>query len=66
MALEGGELTTLTVEQKSEGVQHRDRVATPLAQEKKSLKKSYTWYVLVIPMEPLIRHWRGRRLQRYS
>jgi len=34
MALEGEELTALTVEQKSEGVQHRERVVNHLTQEK--------------------------------
>ena len=48
MALEGEELTALTVEQKSEGVQHRERVATHLAQEKKWSMSSSTWPVLVV------------------
>ena len=47
MAMEGEELTALTVEQKSEGAQHRERVVTRLAQENKSGRMHFLWHVLV-------------------
>jgi len=49
MALEGEELTALTIEeQKSEGVQHREKVVAHVTEERKELSMSSSWTMLVV------------------